>query len=195
MRRTLDALIRALYRAALWCEDPANHADLAHMLAAARYVGAPARPAAESLRLRNGCCFARLPPALRRRRSDSGLLRVWHARRDLPLGEPRVVVLLADGSLAAGRRSRPATFRCRARHLSAGHLSTRAARLAVDMPASDTKIGALLRRSASSIPSMTCGATLRRRAVRTIIVRTARSLPDLAPTSHAQGARPQRRYR
>lgn len=38
----LDALIRALYRAALWCEDPANHADLAHMLAAARYVGAPA---------------------------------------------------------------------------------------------------------------------------------------------------------
>jgi ABC-type nitrate/sulfonate/bicarbonate transport system substrate-binding protein len=38
----LDALIRALHRAALWCEDPANHADLAHMLAAARYVGAPA---------------------------------------------------------------------------------------------------------------------------------------------------------
>jgi NitT/TauT family transport system ATP-binding protein len=38
----LDALIRALYRASMWCEDPANHADLAHMLAAARYVGAPA---------------------------------------------------------------------------------------------------------------------------------------------------------
>ncbi len=38
----LDALIRALQRASLWCEDPANHADLAHMLAAARYVGAPA---------------------------------------------------------------------------------------------------------------------------------------------------------
>ena len=37
---TLDAFIRALYRAALWCEDPANHADLAHMLGAARYVGA-----------------------------------------------------------------------------------------------------------------------------------------------------------
>jgi NitT/TauT family transport system ATP-binding protein len=41
-RDRLDALIRALYRAALWCEDPANHADLAHMLAAARYIGAPA---------------------------------------------------------------------------------------------------------------------------------------------------------
>jgi ABC-type nitrate/sulfonate/bicarbonate transport system substrate-binding protein len=38
----LDALLRALYRAALWCEDPANHADLAHMLGAARHVGAPA---------------------------------------------------------------------------------------------------------------------------------------------------------
>jgi len=38
----LDALIRALHRAALWCENAANHADLAHMLAAARYVGAPA---------------------------------------------------------------------------------------------------------------------------------------------------------
>ncbi|HVY81940.1 MAG TPA: CmpA/NrtA family ABC transporter substrate-binding protein [Steroidobacteraceae bacterium] len=38
----LDALVRALYRAAVWCEDPANHADLAHMLAAPRYIGAPA---------------------------------------------------------------------------------------------------------------------------------------------------------
>jgi ABC-type nitrate/sulfonate/bicarbonate transport system substrate-binding protein len=38
----LDALIRALHHASVWCEDPANHADLAHMLAAARYVGAPA---------------------------------------------------------------------------------------------------------------------------------------------------------
>ena len=39
----LDALVRALYNAALWCEQPANHAELARMLAAARYVGAPAR--------------------------------------------------------------------------------------------------------------------------------------------------------
>src|SRR4029077_9068746 len=28
----LDAFIRALYRAAAWCEDPANRADLAYML-------------------------------------------------------------------------------------------------------------------------------------------------------------------
>jgi len=26
----------------MWCEDAGNHADLAHMLAAARYIGAPA---------------------------------------------------------------------------------------------------------------------------------------------------------
>jgi NitT/TauT family transport system ATP-binding protein len=38
----LDALIRALYRASVWCEDPANHADLAHMLAGSRYIDAPA---------------------------------------------------------------------------------------------------------------------------------------------------------
>jgi ABC-type nitrate/sulfonate/bicarbonate transport system substrate-binding protein len=38
----LEALLRALYRAAVWCDDPANHADLAHMLAASRYIDAPA---------------------------------------------------------------------------------------------------------------------------------------------------------
>ena len=38
----LDALIRALYRAALWCEDPVNRPDLAHMLGASRYIGASA---------------------------------------------------------------------------------------------------------------------------------------------------------
>lgn len=36
------ALIRALYRASLWCEQPANHAQLAHLLAEPKYVGAPA---------------------------------------------------------------------------------------------------------------------------------------------------------
>jgi NitT/TauT family transport system ATP-binding protein len=41
-RERLDALIRALYRSALWCEDAANRADLAHMLGASRYIGAPA---------------------------------------------------------------------------------------------------------------------------------------------------------
>lgn len=35
----LAALIRALYRAALWCERPENHAELATLLAEPRHVG------------------------------------------------------------------------------------------------------------------------------------------------------------
>lgn len=38
----LSALVRALYRAALWCENPANHEELARLLAQPRFVGAPA---------------------------------------------------------------------------------------------------------------------------------------------------------
>ena len=38
----LQALVRALHRSAQWCEDPANHEELARMLAEPRFVGAPA---------------------------------------------------------------------------------------------------------------------------------------------------------
>jgi NitT/TauT family transport system ATP-binding protein len=38
----LQALVRALYKAALWCEESANHAELARLLAEPRFVGAPA---------------------------------------------------------------------------------------------------------------------------------------------------------
>ena len=38
-RAELAALIRALYRAALWCEWPQNHAELATLLAEPRHVG------------------------------------------------------------------------------------------------------------------------------------------------------------
>jgi NitT/TauT family transport system ATP-binding protein len=40
--KRVSALVRALYRSALWCDDAVNHAELAAMLAAPRYVGAPA---------------------------------------------------------------------------------------------------------------------------------------------------------
>jgi ABC-type nitrate/sulfonate/bicarbonate transport system substrate-binding protein len=40
--RQLAALQRALYRASVWCEQPAHHAELAQLLAQPRYVGAPA---------------------------------------------------------------------------------------------------------------------------------------------------------
>lgn len=38
----LGALVRALYRAALWCEQPENHAELARLLAQPRHVGVAA---------------------------------------------------------------------------------------------------------------------------------------------------------
>ena len=38
----VDSLVRALYRAALWCESPANHEELARLLSEPRYIGAPA---------------------------------------------------------------------------------------------------------------------------------------------------------
>jgi NitT/TauT family transport system ATP-binding protein len=38
----VSALVRAAYRASLWCEDAANHDELARLLAQPRYVGAPA---------------------------------------------------------------------------------------------------------------------------------------------------------
>lgn len=38
----LQALVRALYQAALWCERPENHVELSRLLAEPRFVGAPA---------------------------------------------------------------------------------------------------------------------------------------------------------
>jgi NitT/TauT family transport system ATP-binding protein len=38
----LQALLRALYRAATWCAEPNHHAELAKLLSEPRYVGAPA---------------------------------------------------------------------------------------------------------------------------------------------------------
>lgn len=42
-RPALEALVRALYRAALWCERPENHAELAALLSDPRHVGIPAQ--------------------------------------------------------------------------------------------------------------------------------------------------------
>jgi two-component system, oxyanion-binding sensor len=38
----LSALIRALYAAAQWCEDPTHHDELARLLSEPRFVGVPA---------------------------------------------------------------------------------------------------------------------------------------------------------
>jgi NitT/TauT family transport system ATP-binding protein len=39
---TLAALLRAMHRAALWCSDPANHAEAAALLSRPEYLGQPA---------------------------------------------------------------------------------------------------------------------------------------------------------
>ncbi|MEJ7933037.1 CmpA/NrtA family ABC transporter substrate-binding protein [Sphingobium sp. AN558] len=39
---SVDRLLRALARAAAWCDDPANHGELAHLLSQPRYVDQPA---------------------------------------------------------------------------------------------------------------------------------------------------------
>ncbi len=55
---TVDALLRALAKAAMWCDDPANHAVLADLLARAAYVDQPAeliqRALAGSIVVRKG---------------------------------------------------------------------------------------------------------------------------------------------
>lgn len=54
----LQALVRALYKAALWCEQPENHLELSRLLAEPRFVGAPAeillRGLSNGLRLQPG---------------------------------------------------------------------------------------------------------------------------------------------
>lgn len=61
----LASLLRALYRASQWCEQPENHADLAQLLAQPRYVGAPTellrRGLDNTLVLRHGSPPADIP--------------------------------------------------------------------------------------------------------------------------------------
>ena len=58
------ALVRALLRAAAWCDESANHADLARLLAEPRYVGVPAEllraDLAGELRLHAGAARVRV---------------------------------------------------------------------------------------------------------------------------------------
>ncbi len=64
----VTALVRAVVRAALWCEDAGNHEDLARLLAGPRYVGVPAELLAPvqsgQLRLRYGALPTPVPDFL-----------------------------------------------------------------------------------------------------------------------------------
>ena len=93
--------------------------------AAARYVGAPA----ELLQAALGEPAA----ALRRARSRSRLPDFYcpaPRQRDVSVGEPRAVVLLADGALAAGRASGPRHLRRDARRIGRTSIGARSRALA-----------------------------------------------------------------
>ena len=111
----LAALLRALCRSAQWCGEPGNRTELAHD---------PLRQGvSRAARRMDAARLDRRPRRGRRRRSPGRrLLRAVRQGRDLPLEEPRAVVLFADGPLGTGAalgREREH----RARDLSAGSLS------------------------------------------------------------------------
>ena len=171
----LDALIRALHRASLWCEDPANHADLAHMLAAARYVGAPA----ELLQARARESAAARAGRARRRRFRSSTCPARHAATFPWVSH----ALWFYSQMVRWRQVEPAagalggvrtTYR-------PGYLSSRARdRSDVEMPSGRHEDRALLRRSGFD------PATPARDVARcTNIVRAPRALPDRGSESRA----------
>jgi NitT/TauT family transport system ATP-binding protein len=53
-RERVAPLVRAIYRAACWCDDPANHPDLARLLAEPALVGQPAEVIQAALARRPG---------------------------------------------------------------------------------------------------------------------------------------------
>lgn len=57
-RERVAPLVRAIHRAACWCDDPANHADLARLLAEPAHIGQPAEVIQASLSRRPGSPLA-----------------------------------------------------------------------------------------------------------------------------------------
>jgi NitT/TauT family transport system ATP-binding protein len=61
----LAKLVRAIYQAALWCEQPEHHAELATFLAQPRYIGAPTellrRTLSSQLRFASGTALVEVP--------------------------------------------------------------------------------------------------------------------------------------
>ena len=103
----LAALLRALYRAAVWCADAANRDDLASMLSQPAYLARPKEWMLPALsgRIRTGG----------EERRGRGFLHSARQGGDLPVEEPRAVVLFADGPLAPDRPQQPRMRSSRAR--------------------------------------------------------------------------------
>ena len=110
----LAALLRALCRAAQWCGDPGNRGSLRRFCPAR--LSRRGRPNGCCRRCRGHRCGSAATAVARRR-----LLHSVRQGRDLPVEEPRAVVLFADGALGAGAHT-PGTQRSRARPI--GPIST-----------------------------------------------------------------------
>jgi two-component system, oxyanion-binding sensor len=91
--RQLACLLRALYRASMWCEQPENHDDLSSLLAQPRYVGAPPellrRGLANNLLLRPGEEPAHVAAARLTYRPDLYRAALSCLEADIPLADTR----------------------------------------------------------------------------------------------------------
>jgi ABC-type nitrate/sulfonate/bicarbonate transport system substrate-binding protein len=83
----VTALVRAVWRASLWCADEANRPELARMLSHPKYVGAPMDLLERALANR----------LVARRGAECTPFHDFHE----PVGQPCPLVLFADGSLGA----------------------------------------------------------------------------------------------
>ncbi len=92
----LSALLRAMHLSARWCQDAANRTELAKLMARPEFLGLPPEMQMPILsgELNVGGGVAR---------QGRGFLPALRQGGELPLEEPRAVVLHADGALGPGR--------------------------------------------------------------------------------------------
>lgn len=115
-RAELAALIRALYRAALWCERPESHAELAKLLAEPRFVGVSSellqRGLAGRLVTAPGAPAAQIPdffmPASHRATFPWASHALWYYTQ---MVRWRQIELLAEHAVEAAGTYRPDIYR------------------------------------------------------------------------------------
>jgi NitT/TauT family transport system ATP-binding protein len=112
----VTALVRATVRSALWCEDTANHAELARLLASPRYVGVAAElletVLSGRLRLRQATPTIAVPDFLRLARGTATFPwpghAMWFFRQMLRWGQ---IEAAPGGAAAAIASYRPDLYR------------------------------------------------------------------------------------
>ena len=116
------SLVRAVVRAALWCEESGNAADLAHLLSGPRYVGVPAEllqlVLSGQLRLRHGAPPTKVADFLQLARGSATFPwpshALWFYRQMLRWGQ---IEASPAGAAAAVATYRPDIYRMAAKGL------------------------------------------------------------------------------